>query len=165
MTPPTFFLSSTICDFADLPSALKYHLEQSGCRVLASEFNDFAKPLDRHSYDACLAAIGQADDFVLLIGSRVGGWYDEASRVSITRQEHRQAYDLHQQGRLNLLTFVRADVWRLREDRSALAGHWGWLGPNPIVGLGCSTSRARRRTTDSPPTRSARWGVRGTNAH
>jgi hypothetical protein len=73
MKPPTFFLSSTIYDFKDLRSAIKYYLEQQGCRVLASDFNDFPKPLDKHSYDACLKGIGEADDFVLLIGPESAG--------------------------------------------------------------------------------------------
>ena len=46
MKPPTVFICSTIYDFQDLRSAIKYFLERQGCRVLASEFNDFAKPLD-----------------------------------------------------------------------------------------------------------------------
>ena len=79
MKPPTFFLCSTIYDFKDLRSSIKYYLQQQGCRVLASECNDFAKPLDQHSYDACLQTVRQADFFVLLIGSRVGGWYDQAA--------------------------------------------------------------------------------------
>jgi len=64
--PPTFFLSSTIYDFRDLRSAVKFYLEELGCRVLASEYNDFLKPLDRHSYEACLKAIEQTDYFVLV---------------------------------------------------------------------------------------------------
>lgn len=123
MKQPTIFLSSTIYDFRDLRSALKFYLEQQGCTVLASEFNDFQKPLDAHSYDACLTAIGMADYFILLIGSRVGGWYDKANRISITRQEYRAAYELHKQGRLNILTFVRSEVWQVREDRKALSQH------------------------------------------
>jgi hypothetical protein len=62
--PPTFFLSSTIYDFKDLRSALKHYLEEQGCSVLASEYNDLPKPLDVHSYDACLNAIMAADYFV-----------------------------------------------------------------------------------------------------
>ena len=110
MDRPTIFLSSTIYDFRDLRSAIKDHLERNGCRVLASEFNDFTKPLDKHSYEACLATIEQADFFLLLIGTRVGGWYDEAKRVSITQQEYRTAYALATVGRLRLLSFVRAEV-------------------------------------------------------
>ena len=41
---PTFFLSSTIYDFLDLRSALKFSLEERGCTVFASEFNDDVTP-------------------------------------------------------------------------------------------------------------------------
>jgi Domain of unknown function (DUF4062) len=131
MKPPTFFLSSTIYDFKDLRSAIKYYLEQQGCRVLASDFNDFPKPLDKHSYEACLKAIGKADYFVLLIGTRVGGWFDEPNQVSITQQEYREAYRLHQEGNLKLLSFVRADVWRMKDDRKLLATHIETLDLDP----------------------------------
>lgn len=117
---PTFFISSTIYDFADLRSAIKYYLEQHGCTVLASEFNDFGQPLEEHSYDACLKQIQTADYFVLLIGSRLGGWYDKGNRISITRQEFREAYKLHTQGKLKVITFVRSEVWTVKEDRKAL---------------------------------------------
>lgn len=120
MNRPTFFISSTIHDFRDLRSALKYYLEQQGCKVLASEFNDFEKPLDQHSYNACLQSIHTADYFILLIGARVGGWYDEPKRVSITQREYREAYDLQKGGKLKLINFVRSEVWVIKEDRNAL---------------------------------------------
>jgi hypothetical protein len=123
MRPPTFFLSSTIYDFRDLRSAIKYYLEQQGCRVLASDQNDFPKPLDKHSYEGCLKTISEADYFILLIGSRVGGWYDEPDRVSITQREYREAYGLHLQGRMKLINFVRLDVWQMREERKAVGKH------------------------------------------
>lgn len=115
MERPTIFISSTVHDFGDLRGALKDHLEARGCAVLASEFNDFPKPLDRHSYEACLKTIEQADLFVLLIGSRVGGWFDETQRISITRAEYRHAYRLAQTGKLRILTFVRDEVWNHRQ--------------------------------------------------
>lgn len=121
MDRPTIFLSSTIFDFRDLRSALKDFLELRGCRVLASEFNDFSKPLDIHSYEACLETIAQADFFVLFIGSRVGGLLDAKSGISITRGEYRRAYELAQAGRIRLLTFVRSDVWTYRESVKELA--------------------------------------------
>jgi hypothetical protein len=127
MKPPTFFLSSTIYDFRDLRSAAKFYLEEQGCTVLASEFNDFVKPLDMHSYEACLKAIDQADYFVLLIGTRVGGWFDLEQRVSITQQEYRRAYELQQQGKLKIITFVRAEVWQAREERKELASYLATL--------------------------------------
>jgi hypothetical protein len=121
MKRPTFFLSSTIYDFRDLRSSLKFYLEEQGCKVLASEFNDFKKPLDQHSYQACLDAIHAADYFILLIGSRVGGWYDEPNRISITQREYREAYELHRQGKLKLFSFVRAEVWQIKEERRELS--------------------------------------------
>lgn len=117
---PTFFLSSTIYDFRDLRSAIKFSLEARGCRVLASEFNDFGGNLDQHSYEACLTNIEQADYFVLLIGARVGGSYDAKAGISITQQEYRAAYERHQQGTLRIVTFVREEVWQLKEDRKEL---------------------------------------------
>lgn len=120
---PTFFLSSTIYDFEDLRGAIKYLLESRGCRVLASEYRDFNGNLDQHSYEACLSNIEQADYFVLLIGGRVGGWYDEPKRVSITQQEYRHAYARHKGNGLRIVTLVRDQVWQLREDRKALAKH------------------------------------------
>lgn len=120
MKRPTFFLSSTIHDFRDLRSALKFYLEEQGCKVLASEFNDFDKPLDVHSYEACLRTIHSADYFVLLVGSRVGGWYDEPNRISITQREYREAYQLQASGKLKLLNFVRSEIWQLRETRHEL---------------------------------------------
>lgn len=131
MKRPTFFLSSTIYDFRDLRSALKYFLEEQGCKVLASEFNDFDKPLDVHSYEACLRSIYTADYFVLLIGSRVGGWYDENNRISITQREYREAYKLHVSGRLKILTFVRSEIWQLRETRHELVK---FLESTPVDG-------------------------------
>ena len=101
MDRPTIFLSSTIYDFRDLRSAIKDHLEENGCCVLASDYNDFTKPLDVHSYETCLRTIEQADYFLLLIGTRVGGWYDLDNRVSITQQEYRTAYRLAQEGKIN----------------------------------------------------------------
>lgn len=88
--------------------------------MLASEFNDFGGDLERHSYEACLTNIEMADYFVLLVGARVGGWYDEPNRISITRQEYRTAYEHHLKGKLKLVTFVRDEVWQFKEDRKEL---------------------------------------------
>lgn len=121
MNIPKFFISSTIYDFSDLRSSIKYYLEQQGYTVLASEYNDFPKPLDKHSYEACFETLKLADYFILLIGSRVGGWYDEENSVSITQQEYREAYKLHQEGKIKLLVFVRSSIWDIKEDRKALS--------------------------------------------
>ena len=117
---PTFFLSSTIYDFRDLRSAIKHSLEARGCRVLGSEFNDFGVDPDSHSYEACLKNIAAADYFVLLIGTRVGGWFNKKDRVSITQQEYREAYRRHKEAGLRIVSFARAEVWQVREDRKEL---------------------------------------------
>ena len=123
MNRPSFFLSSTIYDFRDIRSSIKFFLEESGYSVLASEFNDFPKELNQHSYKACLETIEKADYFILLIGSRVGGWYDKAEKISITRQEYRIAYELHKRGKLKLITLVRKEVWQFREQRKELSAY------------------------------------------
>lgn len=117
---PRVFVSSTIHDFRDLRSALKYWLEGWGFEVMLSEVNDFAKAADDNSYEACLKAIERCDYFVLLVGARVGGLYDSAAKVSITRMEYRRAYECLLKGTLKILAFVRNDIWVVREDRKAL---------------------------------------------
>jgi hypothetical protein len=118
---PRVFLSSTIYDFADLRSAIKFWLEDLDYEVDASEFNDFDKDVAKNSYDACLKAINRANYFVLLIGSRAGGWYDKPSKTTITRMEYQHAYERAKRGELKLLAFVRRGVWDVREDRGGLA--------------------------------------------
>ncbi|WP_201608496.1 DUF4062 domain-containing protein [Psychrobacter okhotskensis] len=120
---PTFFISSTIYDFRDLRSALKFYLEELGYQVYASEYNDFKVASDKHSYDACLKLVEECDYFILLVGSRVGGFYDTENKISITRQEYREAYKLHEQGKLQIISFVRDEVWQLKETRNELAKH------------------------------------------
>jgi hypothetical protein len=91
---------------------------------MLSEFNDFPKIPDDNSYESCLKAIKKADYFVLLIGARTGGWYDEKNRVSITRMEYRAALESFQKtGKPKLAIFVRQNLWDIREDRNALLRH------------------------------------------
>ena len=100
---------------------MKFWLEQLGYDVMLSELNDFPKEIDRNAYDACLQTIDHSDYFVLLIGRRVGGWFDKTNRVSITQMEYRRAYERLKDHKLKLIVFVRQDVWDIREDRKALA--------------------------------------------
>ncbi|WP_435018587.1 DUF4062 domain-containing protein [Tundrisphaera sp. TA3] len=118
---PKIFISSTIYDFRDLRSAIKYWLEELDYEVFLSEFNDFPKLPDQNSYDACIQAIEMADYFILLVGGRVGGWFDQKQRISITRLEYRTAYRKLTEGRLKILTFVRQEIWDIKEDRKALS--------------------------------------------
>lgn len=117
---PKVFISSTVYDFKDIRSALKFYLEEHGYIVYTSESSDFKVDVKVHSYEACLNLIDECDYFILLIGSRVGCWYDKENKISITRQEYRHAYQLHQQGGLQILSFVRNEVWQLKETRNEL---------------------------------------------
>jgi hypothetical protein len=119
-TKPVVYISSTVYDFRDLRSSLKFWLETLGYEVMLSDYNDFTKPLDKNSYEACIAAIDRADFFLVLIGSRVGGLYDQNDNVSITRMEYRRAYERAKSGKVRLIAFVRKELLDVREDRKAL---------------------------------------------
>jgi hypothetical protein len=120
VSQPKIFISSTIYDFRDLRSALKYWLEQMGYEVLLSEFNDFTKPLDQNSYNACLKTVANSDYYILFIGSRVGGFYNKSDKVSITRMEYRAAYKSLKSNGTKVVIFVREDLWAVKQDRKAL---------------------------------------------
>lgn len=118
---PTIFISSTIHDFRDLRSSLKYYLEELGYIVNMSEFNDFQRELDENSYMACINTVKAADYFILLIGSRVGGLYSKANDTTITQEEYRTAYECAKTGKTRILVFIRNDVWAVKEDRNSLS--------------------------------------------
>lgn len=120
MIKPKIFISSTIYDFFDLRSALKYYLETMGYEVMLSEYNDFSKSIELNSYEACMKAIETADYFILLIGSRVGGWYDKNNRISITQMEYRKAYQIMQKRNLKIINIVRENIWLARNERKKL---------------------------------------------
>ncbi len=121
MNKPKVFVSSTIYDFKDLRSALKYWLTEKGYEVRMSERNDFRKDSSQNSYQACLDSIGECDYFILLIGSRAGGIYSQNPLITITQKEYQHADELVQQGVIKkLLIFVRKSVWDIREDRKSL---------------------------------------------
>jgi len=118
MNKPRIFISSTIYDFADLRSALKYWLTEAGFDVQMSEHSDFDKNSSINSYEACLETIATCDYFILLVGGRKGGGYDE--NISITRKEYQTAYELAKQGKIKkIINFVRQSVLDVIEDRKS----------------------------------------------
>ncbi len=52
----------------------------------------------------------RANIFVLLIGGRRGGWYDEPNRISITQQEYRVAYERARADCLTIIPCVRTET-------------------------------------------------------
>lgn len=120
---PRVFVSSTIYDFRDLRSALKWWLEQMGCDVRMSEFTDFNRPPEQGALNSCFAAIQDSHFYVLMIGGRRGSWFDQDNLVSITRQEFRVAAELARDGKLVPVVFVRKEViTALRDWQSRLRG-------------------------------------------
>lgn len=120
MKRPTVFVSSTIYDFSDLRSALKFWLSEMGFNAQLSEYNDFYKNLNVNSYEACLQSVSECDYFVLLIGTRRGGMYP-GENISITRKEYRVAYELAKAGKIKkLIIFIRQNIWDVKEDRRSL---------------------------------------------
>ena len=121
MNRPKIFVSSTIYDFQDLRSALKYWVQEYGYETQLSEYNDFQKDLTLNSYDACLKSIENCDYFILLIGGRRGGLYP-GEDISITQKEYETAYELAKRGKIKrIIVFIRQSIWDVREDRKALA--------------------------------------------
>ena len=114
MTPaskPTVFVSSTIHDFRDIRSSLKFWLEEQGVDVWLSEYNDMEKSPGANTFDACFETIREAGFYVLLIGDRRGSLYDSTQGVSVTQQEYRVAYAaLAGAGRPIPVLFIRSRV-------------------------------------------------------
>lgn len=104
------FVSSTIKDFADLRSALRYWLEQMGLDVQMSEYNDFERRPDADTFESCFESIRECDYFILLIGRCPGTLYSEQEQVSVTRKEFRVALDCARRGTIGILPFVRKEV-------------------------------------------------------
>ena len=108
---PRVFLSSTIKDFFDLRSALRWWLEELGFDVQANEYNDFDKPPDQNAINACLDVVRSSDYYILLIGDRKGCVLPNDKNLSITRLEYRTAFESHcKNGRPLILSFLRSDT-------------------------------------------------------
>jgi hypothetical protein len=117
---PRVFVSSTISDFKDLRSALKFWLEELGCEARLSEFNDFQRPPDDTTFDSCFNSIRECHFYILLVGTRKGSPYKD--NVSVTQQEYRVAVERAKQGFLTPVIFIRENVMTaLKELRAAKA--------------------------------------------
>ncbi|MDQ3696223.1 MAG: DUF4062 domain-containing protein [Chloroflexota bacterium] len=116
---PRVFVSSTIHDFKDLRSALKYWLQAFGIDVRMSEFHDFTRQPDEGTYDSCFNAIKDCDYYILLIGSYKGSPYQNG--VSVTQQEYRTAVKLAEEDWIVPIVFIRQDVLTAVKERETLA--------------------------------------------
>jgi hypothetical protein len=105
---PRVFVSSTIYDFSDLRSAIRFYLEDFGFEVQMSEFNDFERRPEEDTFTSCFNAIAYCHFYILLVGGRKGAEFRDG--VSVTQQEFRIAADLARQGKVRPVLFVRQDV-------------------------------------------------------
>lgn len=118
--PVRIFLSSTIYDFRDLRSALRFWLEELGYVVLMSEVTDFERRPDSNTFDACFEAIHYCDFYILLVGERYGSIFQDG--ISVTNQEFRVAKALADRQEIAMIPFVRKSVWQEAELAAAAGG-------------------------------------------
>lgn len=120
---PKIFVSSTILDFEDLRGSLKFYLEELGYDVQMSEYPNFKIDTDKSNFDICLQNLQLCQYFILLIGYRRGGWYEE-NKISITHTEYLAAKTLIEDGHpLRIITFIRKPLWLLKKDREGLISY------------------------------------------
>lgn len=144
---PRLFISSTVPEFRDLRSALKYWFEEIGFEVQVSEVSDFEHRPHDTAFEACFNNIRQSDFYVLLIGRDRGSWFDEATATSVTQQEYRVAYESFTTARNpEIVGFIRSGVLdSIDELRRANA-----LGPSDLAFADRFIREVRR--SDSPDT-------------
>jgi len=106
---PNVFISSTVLDLADLRSAIRFVLRQSGVNVLMSEATDFPVSGDKSACEECFENIRNSDLFVLLVDKRRGSEYEPG--VSVTRKELRVARESFiATGKPHQLHFIRRGI-------------------------------------------------------
>jgi len=121
---PKIFVSSTVIDFEDMRSAIKYYLEQYGFEVQMSEYPTFDVDHDKSTVDACLKNLERCEYFILLIGYRRGSWYKQ-NEISVTHMEYKTAKKLAESGHpIRIISFVRKPIWLLKNDRESLVKHF-----------------------------------------
>jgi Domain of unknown function (DUF4062) len=118
---PRVFVSSTIRDFGDLRSALKYWLEELGLDVRMSEYVDFERSAEDGAFDSCFKAIVDCDYYILLVGGYKGSEFSNG--VSVTQQEYRVAARLAQEGKIKPVILIRKEVMTALTERQTLIQH------------------------------------------
>lgn len=114
-SPPRLFLSSTINDFRDLRSSLRFWLEELGYVVVTTETGDVAVESSLSTLANCLDLLRSCDYVILLIGSRRGSYCNEKESLTITRAEYREAYQLACASKIKLVSLLRFEVQQALE--------------------------------------------------
>jgi hypothetical protein len=128
------FVSSTIADFADLRSALKYWLDEMGYECQMSEFGDFFRETAQNTVDSCLSVISTCDYYVLLIGGRKGYCFEQDPSLSMTRLEFRHAMELSVKGEITPVVLIRDSVLAVLREHRSIRDMFPDLGTLPTAG-------------------------------
>jgi len=94
MAIPKVFISSTCYDLKYIRENLKYFVKTLGYEPILSEDGSIFYNPAQHTQDACLTEIPNSQLFVLIIGGRYGGKYQQQEE-SVTNMEYREAVRLH----------------------------------------------------------------------
>ncbi|MBI4947499.1 MAG: DUF4062 domain-containing protein [Bacteroidetes bacterium] len=111
---PTIFISSTISEFKDLRSAIRYVLSKSVYRVLMSELNDFGVTSNEDSLESCKLQIEKSDFYILIIGNEKGTEFALPSKEksSVTKEEFKHFHKIFKQNNSpNIIVFIKKETW------------------------------------------------------
>lgn len=117
MSTPRTFVSSTCLDLKDARSSIEQHLIQLGHEPLLSDTLTFGVTPKKHSHQAFLDQVDNADYLILIVGGRRGGTYIGSER-SITNEEYRRAM----KRRIPVMIFVSEDVLTASKSEESESG-------------------------------------------
>lgn len=106
MAVPRVFVSSTCYDLKHIRENLKYFIKNLGYESVLSDDGDVYYDTESHTHDACLKEVETCQIFILIIGGRYGGEFNNSDK-SITNHEYRVAVEKE----LPIFTLVESAVY------------------------------------------------------
>lgn len=106
MAVPRVFVSSTCYDLKHIRENLKYFIKNLGYESVLSDDGDVYYDTESHTHDACLKEVETCQIFILIIGGRYGGEFNNSDK-SITNHEYKVAVEKE----LPIFTLVESAVY------------------------------------------------------
>jgi hypothetical protein len=106
MAIPKVFIASTCYDLKYIRSNLKYLIETLGYEPVLSEHGDIFFSPNEHTHNSCLNEIENCQLFILIIGGRFGGNFQNSEK-SITNKEYEKAFER----KIPIFTLIEQDVY------------------------------------------------------
>lgn len=106
MAVPRVFVSSTCYDLKHIRENLKYFIKSLGYESVLSDDGDVYYDTESHTHDACLKEVETCQIFILIIGGRYGGEFNNSDK-SITNHEYKVAVEKE----LPIFTLVESAVY------------------------------------------------------